>query len=183
MKGGNAMKRLFAITTIVALCSVLFFVVVCVAGPPKTITTEGKWSGTTTPGGPCAGVFGFKASSVGTGVLSHLGLTTWEGDEMCLIALGPAVVPWPYAPVFQGYGTATITTATGEEIWLNTHFTFIGVPGVPGSDFLWAQDIDVANGTGRFENAIGHVHSTGIGKSNIDGTGSWEGTSSGTITY
>ena len=177
------MKRLISITTAVVLCSALSFVVVCVAGPPKTITMEGKWSGTTTATPGCAdpvGGLGFTAESVGMGVLSHFGLTTWVGDSMCLIALGPAASYPDYAQVFQGYGTATIITAKGEEIYLLTHFTFIGMPGL---DFLWAQDIDVANGTGRFENAGGHVHSTGVGKSNSDGTGSWEGTSSGTITY
>jgi len=174
------MKRLFAITTVVVLCSALFFVVVCVAGPPKTITSEGKWSGTTTPTGSCTG--GFTAESVGTGVLSHLGVTTWVGPSMCFIALVP-VSSLDYAPVFQGYGPATITTATGEEIWLLTHFTYIIGTGEPDSHFLWAQDIEVASGTGRFVNATGHVHSTGVGKSNDDGTGSWEGTSIGTITY
>ena len=169
------MKRLLSIATVVVLCSTLSFVVVFAAD--KTITTEGKWSGTVTATGGCDG--GFRAESVGTGVVSHLGKTTWVGDPMCLIALGPAATYPDYALVFQGYGTATITTAKGEEIYLLTHFTFIGVP---GSDYLWAQDIDVANGTGRFENATGHVHSTGIGKI-IDGTASWEGTSTGTITY
>ena len=41
------MKRLFSITVVMLLFSVMFFVGVCVAGGPVTKPLKAKWTGTT----------------------------------------------------------------------------------------------------------------------------------------
>jgi len=184
------MKRLFAITTVVILCSALFFVVVCAAGPP--IPTIGTWKGTTTTGAPtgsCLSAGGVALiSAEGKGVASPWGAGTWVGDPTCLFILIPAGSYVDGKQVFQGSGTATITTANGDEVYLEEVFTLIGnliAPPAPATDAQgqWTQDIDITGGTGRFTNAYGHAFSSGVWTNNNDGTLSWEGTHTGTISY
>jgi len=187
------MKRLFAITTVVVLCSVFFFVVVCAAGPATpTRPTKGSWSGSTTTepaAGDCALSGGVaEVSAEGTGVASPWGAGTWVGDPTCLFILIPAGSYVDGKQVFQGSGTATITTANGDEIYLVEVFTLIGnLVAPPGSatdaQGQWTQDIDLTGGTGRFTNAYGHAFSRGVWTNNNDGTLKWEGTHTGTIEY
>jgi hypothetical protein len=101
-----------------------------------------------------------------------------------------ALIPFPSfeydsyggKPVFQGFGTATITAANGDEIYLELVFTFIGNPAAD-SQGQWTQDVDQIGGTGRFNNAGGHSVSSGVWTKNDDGTLAWEGTHTGTIEY
>jgi len=180
------MKRLFAITTVVVLCSALFSVVVYAAGPTRP--SIGTWSGSTTTGlptGACLAAGGVaEVSAEGTGVASTWGASNWVGDKTCLFILIPFGSYLDGLQVVQGSGTATVTTANGDKVYLEMVFTFIGNP-APLADpqGQWTQDVNIAGGTGRFINAVGHAYSSGVWTNNNDGTLSWEGTHTGTIEY
>ena len=122
------MKRLFAITVVTLLSSAMFLVVVCAAGPP--IPTIGTWKGTTTTGAPtgsCLSAGGVALiSAEGKGVASPWGAGSWVGDPTCLFILIPAGSYVDGKQVFQGSGTATITSANGDEIYLEEVFTLVG---------------------------------------------------------
>jgi len=182
------MKKSFAITVVVLLSSAMFFVGVCGAGPTRA--TKGTWSGSTTTGlptGACLTAGGVaEVSAEGTGVASPWGASTWVGDKTCLYLL----IPWPPGSftdglqVVQGFGTATVTTANGDKVYLEMVFTFIGNP-APQADpqGQWTQDVDITGGTGKYSNAFGHAFSSGVWTNNNDGTLKWEGTHTGTIEY
>ena len=166
------MKRLFAITTVVVLCSV-FFVVVCVADPAAPMRpTKGAWSGTSTVSGNCAG--GILVNSIGTGVSTHFGKSTWAAGSICLV--------FENANDLVGTGPATITAANGDTIDMTTTFRLYGLTNGFG---IWTQNITIDGGTGRFAGASGSVTSVGdwVAIAPIPPTLAWSGTHEGSIKY
>ena len=183
------MKRLISITTVVVLCSALFFVVVDASANEQS--SKGTWSGTNNVSpstGACLEAGGIAESEAsGVGIVSHWGAVTWVGDKMCVFLLLPTGVYPEYFPVSQGSGAGTITTASGDEIYLEMVFTLIGNPNpitFGGHDKgTWTQDVTMVGGTGRFTNLTGHAYGSGVWTNNNDGTLSWEGTSIGAFEY
>lgn len=181
------MKRLFAVTTVVVMCSTLFLVVVCAAA--EAIPSKGTWSGTNNvspPTGACLAAGGIAESEAsGVGIVSQWGAVTWVGDKMCVYLLWPTGGYPDYLLVSQGSGAGTITTASGDEIYLEMVFTLIGdpTPNTGHDKGTWTQDVNMVGGTGRFINVTGHAHGSGVWTNNNDGTLSWEGTSIGTFEY
>jgi hypothetical protein len=158
------MKRLFASTVVTLLSSAMFFVVVCAGADMKTGPFNGSWSGKSyQPGG--GGPFQPSVScpqgaqpflSIGKGHLNIIGAGDWVSWG-CLTA-GPS------NPLI-GTGSAIITTATGDALYLNTVITFTFTANMVGT---WHQEETATGGTGRFELA-----SSPLGPSTSDGTFDW----------
>ena len=137
------MKRLFAITTVVVLCSALFSVVVYAGAE-----VQGSWSGKTyLTSNPCDG--GQQFLAIGKGHLNLIGAGTWVSFG-CLSGIFTTPV---------GIGSAIITTATGDDLYLNIRITFTYTGDRIGT---WHQDEITVGGTGRFKGAQGVSSSDGF---------------------
>lgn len=160
------MKRLFSITTIVVLCSALFFVVVC-AGADPVVPFKGSWSGGSTFYFPsnCPADKPLLAITTAKGVATLTGASKMDATYCCNPSTG-------YCE-----GTSKITAANGDEIHLSVVHNFNPLSGD------WTQDEVITGGTGRFKGATGESMSSGTSTLTGPTTDTWQGTNVGTLEF
>ena len=182
------MKRLFSITVVMLLFSVMFLVGVSVASGPVPIPTTAKWTGTLYNVGICLDAnpptgTTFMTVNIGEGVSSVMGAATFL-FVYCIDTTSPS---------FAGSGWGIITTANGDTIHVTIPELTLDVTKDPVE---WSEIEVIHGGTGKFENAFGSSISHGTWTSGADpfpyGTESpplllppqgWEGISEGEITF
>lgn len=157
------MKRLFAITTVLVLCSALFFVVV---SPAAEIHFDGKWWGKSYvfyhPACPATNPLMF--ISVGSGVTSLMGGVNWFG----MVCLDTALT--------GGTGTAIISKPNGDALYLLLSLTL-------NADGSWTESEEIVGGAGKFMGYTGTSDSNGFAELNpLTLTGDWKGTNEGDVT-
>jgi len=160
------MKRVFAITTVLVLCSALFFVVV---SPAAEIHFDGKWWGKSYvffhP--DCPDETPFMFTSIGKGVTSLMGGVDWFG--MVCISLVPG------SPRV-GTGTAIVSKPNGDALYLLLSLTIY-------DDGSWIESEEIVGGAGRFMGYTGTSNSNGFAElSPFTFTGDWRGTNEGDVT-
>ena len=113
---------------------------------------------------------GFTAIGTGTGTASHIGRTTWESQH----CLGPNNT--------FGDSELVLTAANGDEIHLTYTGSCLGEIPAVGDSFTCSGHALVTGGTGRFDQATGHLQwgSTvvfeGFDDMSWPGTWTWNGT-------
>jgi len=139
------MKRLFAITTVVVLCSALFFVVVGAAADMKEKPLKGSWSGKTysNPSITCADG-SLLIVAIGEGHMNITGASDWLSWGCLNTSTG------------QSTGFAVVTAANGDALYLTSSIQFLDP--IKGS---WFQTNIIFGGTGRFDGATGSANSEG----------------------
>jgi hypothetical protein len=163
------MKRLFAITTVLVLCSALFFVV---ASPAAEIHFDGKWYGKSYvfvyDGCPNSTPLMF--ISIGGGVTSLMGGVNWFG--MICIILDPST-----GAGFGNNGTAIVSKPNGDALYLNILSLTLNPDG------SWIQSEEIVGGAGKFMGYTGTSDSNGFAELNpLTLTGDWKGTNEGDVT-
>jgi hypothetical protein len=98
--------------------------------------------------------------------LKHLGRTTMHAIQVINVETGDLT------------NSTTYTAANGDALYT----TFVGTSSPP-PDVVFQGTETYVGGTGRFEGATGSSELEGTATVNIDGTGTGEYTSKGTITY
>ncbi len=172
------MKRFFAITTVMVLCSALFFAVACegaglfggifgtrvgaAAAPVEKKPASGMWSGTIYDVGFCAGSTTaapvIQAINVGKGVSTLTGKSDWFSVICTYCAIPNLNRPPAYCDEMDGSGWAIITTANGDKLHLEITSVGADLTATPPS---WTEDETIVGGTGRYEGASGESHSKG----------------------
>ena len=177
------MKRLFSITVVALLFSVMFLVGVCVAAGPVPIPTTAKWTGTLYDVGFCSlEPLLIQTVNVGKGVSSIMG----ESNFLFVYCVDLST--------FTGSGWGIVTTAKGDRV----HLTIpqIKVEFKTGLPSEWSETEVIVGGTGKFENAIGTSISHGTWTSGtasfpygtespplLDPPQGWVGTTEGEIEF
>ena len=184
------MKRLFAITAVTLLFSVMFLVGGVAAGPVSTPTTA-KWTGTLYNVGDCEGSTDSDPITynvnIGQGASSVMGATNF------LFMYCVKVNSLTGSATGTGWGIAT--TAKGDTIHITISDLTLDLTKTPVE---WSETEVIIGGTGKFENAIGISFSHGTWTTGTDtfpfGTSlspplgetppvGWVGTSEGEITF
>jgi hypothetical protein len=160
------MKRLFAITTVLVLCSALFFVV---ASPAAEIHFDGKWWGKSYvfyhPACPVTTPLMF--ISIGKGVTSLMGGVNW---------LGMVCINLEQNGSGAGTGTAIVSKPNGDALYLLLSLTL-------NADGSWTESEEIVGGAGRFMGITGSSDSNGFAElSPLTLTGDWKGTNEGNVT-
>lgn len=135
-----------------------------------TKSVKGTWNGIgyNVGQGICAAGL-LQTMALGKGVMTLTGKSEW----FSVGCLDPAT------GVTEG--TAVITAANGDLVYLTFHLQLI--PDTLGADFgTWVQTTEMIGGTGRFENASGPGDSSGTYKF-IGAIDAWSGTNEGWITF
>ena len=136
------MKKSFAITVVVLLSSAMFLVGVCVAGGPVTRTGTGKWSGMVyNVGQGSCGPGEVFAINTGKGNMTLTGASEWFSLGCLDFSDG------------TGWGTAVVTAADGDKIYLT--FTSTLTPPDSAGSGTFTESEEIIGGTGRFEYAEG----------------------------
>lgn len=181
------MKRVFAITVVTLLFSVIFLSSVCVAANPVSTPTKARWTGILYDVGFCAGSTDSApityTVNIGHGASSVMG----EANFLFVYCIDLST--------FTGSGWGIVTTANGDTI----HITIPEVAVDPTKNPPeWSETEVINGGTGKFENAIGSSISHGTWTSGTDtfpfGTSlvpplvvmppqGWVGTSEGEIEF
>ena len=149
--------------TVLAAVALLCVATPAVAGNvDKPLPFHGEF---TTPAGPppeptIACETGIPSAGEGTGHASHLGAFTFRA-EWCM-----------NLPVTE-VGFTTVVAANGDELY-NTWTSEAEF--APDGSMHFTNYFTFTGGTGRFENATGHVVATGVAYPDGSSTASWEGT-------
>ena len=160
------MKRHLAITAVMLLCSAVFFVVVS-AGAGPVVPWKGTWEGGSNfiiPATNCPDGFNILAIATGKGNMTLGGASEWISTNCC-------------EPTGHCVGTAIITTANGDQIYLSLTHDFNPVSGD------WIQNEEIIGGTGRFVGATGESMSSGTSTVTGPTTDIWQGTNVGSLEF
>lgn len=170
------MKRIMALSAVLFLS--LFFALVCsadsvsvMAGSSAKVTKNlnGTWTGNMYITGTCGGGFPeVRILNVGKGFSTHTGASEFAGELCMNLADG------------IGMGTAVITTANGDALYLNIALHSFGLGGPDGT---YEEAEAITGGTGRFAGATGEGRSYGSWIAASDTSFSWDGATEGTIRY
>ena len=154
------MKRLFAITAVTLLFSVMFLVGGVAAGPVSTPTTA-KWTGTLYNVGDCEGSTDSDPITynvnIGQGASSVMGATNF------LFMYCVKVNSLTGSATGTGWGIAT--TANGDTIHITIPTLTLDFSADPVE---WSETEVINGGTGKFEHAIGVSFSHGTWTSGTD---------------
>jgi len=146
------MRRHFAVTTVMVLCSVLLLAAVCPAGDTDTVPAasperhiKGMWKSTGIVVGFCPSG-AYQVLESGKGFSSHMG----AGELMTTYCIDPATG--------EMEGTLVVTAANGDTII--TEFTGQSTY-ITSENGTFILDETITGGTGRFSGATGWVRAAG----------------------
>ena len=163
------MKRLFAITGVILLSSVIFFVIVGEAGGPPARTLKGRWSGIgyNVGQGNCPDNH-VQNYAIARGMLNLTGESEWFSEGCLDLA------------TYTSKGYAVITASNGDRLFIGFVIT-LSPPDVTGAG-TWSQEEEIIGGTGRFE-GVGGTSSSGGPYQYIGAFTVWSGTNEGEIYF
>jgi len=170
------MKRLSSITAVLFLISGLFLPTVSAeaggnanssSGATVSRPSKGTWSGNSYIVGFCEDE-SLLSVQIGKGIASQMGTSDW----FAIVCTDPVTG--------TGAGTAVITVANGDAIYLSVSSQVEGWGGLEGT---WSQTAIGQGGTGRFAESGGTTTSSGTWVLTSDTSLSWVGTHEGEITY
>jgi hypothetical protein len=146
------MKRRFAITAVVLLCTAIFVGVVCAGSNPVTKPLKAMWTGTLYVLGPCTDplfpVGAFQTINIGKGV------STLTGESDFIFGY---CTFFDSATSMAGSGWGIVTSAKGDAMYLSVEVT-VDLGKTPPE---WSETEFIVGGTGRFEGATGSSDSGG----------------------
>ncbi len=168
------MKRCLAIAALVFLASTLSFATAFAAEKATDKSADlalrpwnGVWSGTMQIVGYCDDG-ALRILDSGKGFATLMGASEWVAT-ICLNSVTGI-----------GTGSAVITGANGDAVYLAITLQSIGLGGSEGT---WIETETVTGGTGRFTDAAGSGSSNGTWRATSATSFSWVGTSEAKISY
>ncbi len=126
-------------------------------GGPGTVPIHGSVTGTVQATLIDGTVDHFRLENSGRGVISHLGLTqaTWVVPDVALNLTDRTVT------VANLQWEGTLRAANGDTILGRYQFPQQTLPFSGTGAIAFDADLQILGGTGRFQGATGHAHSTG----------------------